>query len=580
MANKTISDLTTAIEVADSDNLLIENDTVTMKASKAVLLQECSKNGHGHEIGEINLLQDTLDSKMDNVVLANVATSGSYADLSDTPNIPTKVSELENDNGYLTAVPSTYVTEEELATELTQKSDIDHIHKYEELTDVPSIPTKVSDLENDNNYATTEYVNSNVEDVNNQIEQNFITTQKNNQVSVAEIIGVAKSYYNVRLKEDGTPLFFYDTLHTPTSDNFNVNDPIYGGAIDCSTYIGLVLRGIPVSKSPYKSLLGENYSDFVDEDIVEDDVNGDSDNDGVDTDAWRGSSLLANTNDYSWAINPFEWSNKVVNSGQPQPVRRASQLAQWMHERGMSIPLDETFSNVEPGDIIFWAKTDSDGNYTQPNRYKHISHVALCISKKEAPTDDPEIPSKYPWKHTMLEVTTISPYVLNRTLEKVKPEEVVMVCRPDLGALSSDSFAGNIQTTWDIEDISELYRPGTYYLTSKVTGGLPDGISNGIYLTLKVERTLTKQGKPYSLIQTLVDTKTNECEYRRTQYCYNHAPNETSWTSWEAIATESYVKEEIANSTKDLQDRIAELEDVVTDLTKRLEALENSNVSE
>lgn len=158
MANKTISDLTTAIEVADSDVLLIEDGTVTMKVSKAVLLQECSKNGHGHEIGEINLLQETLDSKMDDIELANVATSGSYADLSDTPTIPTKVSELQNDNGYLTAVPSTYVTEEELAAELLQKSDIDHIHKYEELTDVPSIPSKVSELENDNNYVQQERI--------------------------------------------------------------------------------------------------------------------------------------------------------------------------------------------------------------------------------------------------------------------------------------------------------------------------------------------------------------------------------------------------------------------------------------
>ena len=141
MANKTISDLTTAIEVADSDNLLIENDTVTMKASKAVLLQECSKNGHGHEIGEINLLQEALDGKMDDIELATVATSGSYSDLTDTPSIPTKVSELQNDNGYLTAVPSTYITEEELAAELAQKSDIDHIHKYEEIIGVPTIPS-------------------------------------------------------------------------------------------------------------------------------------------------------------------------------------------------------------------------------------------------------------------------------------------------------------------------------------------------------------------------------------------------------------------------------------------------------
>lgn len=166
MANKTISDLTTAIEVADSDNLLIENDTVTMKVSKAVLLQECSKNGHGHGINEIDTLQDALDGKMDNIELANVATSGSYADLSDTPKIPTKVSELQNDNGYLTAVPSTYVTEQELAAELVQKSDIDHIHKYEEITGVPTnhvtqtelaeVSRKVTTLEQSNTTLTGE----------------------------------------------------------------------------------------------------------------------------------------------------------------------------------------------------------------------------------------------------------------------------------------------------------------------------------------------------------------------------------------------------------------------------------------
>lgn len=155
MANKTISDLTTAIEVADSDNLLIENDTVTMKVSKAVLLQECSKNGHGHEIGEINLLQDALDGKMDDIELATVATSGSYADLSNTPKIPTKVSELQNDNGYLTAVPSTYVTEEELAAQLELKSDAGHIHSYGQITGVPTIPTKVSELDNDSNFLTS-----------------------------------------------------------------------------------------------------------------------------------------------------------------------------------------------------------------------------------------------------------------------------------------------------------------------------------------------------------------------------------------------------------------------------------------
>ena len=44
-----------------------------------------------------------------------VATSGSYNDLTDKPTIPTRVSELENDSNYITSVPEEYVTETELA---------------------------------------------------------------------------------------------------------------------------------------------------------------------------------------------------------------------------------------------------------------------------------------------------------------------------------------------------------------------------------------------------------------------------------------------------------------------------------
>lgn len=166
MANKTISDLTFSIDSKDSDVLLIEDGSTTMKITKGALLQECSKEGHGHLISDIDTLQEALDDKLDYVILAPVATSGSYADLTDTPAIPTKVSELQNDNKYLVAVPSEYVTEQELAAELAQKSDIDHIHKYEEITGVPSIPSKVSELENDNEYVQ--------QDIINQLEQRIL----------------------------------------------------------------------------------------------------------------------------------------------------------------------------------------------------------------------------------------------------------------------------------------------------------------------------------------------------------------------------------------------------------------------
>lgn len=159
MANKTISDLTFSIDSKDSDVLLIEDGSTTMKITKGALLQECSKEGHGHLISDIDTLQEALDNKLDYVILAPVATSGSYTDLTDTPTIPTKVSELQNDNKYLVAVPSEYVTQDELNPQLQQKSDINHIHKYEEITGVPSIPSKVSELENDNEYVQQSIIN-------------------------------------------------------------------------------------------------------------------------------------------------------------------------------------------------------------------------------------------------------------------------------------------------------------------------------------------------------------------------------------------------------------------------------------
>ena len=80
-----------------------------------------------------------LSGKANSADLATVATTGSYTDLSNTPTIPTKVSELQNDSGY--------VASSSLATVATTGS-------YTDLTNTPTIPTKVSELQNDSGYIT------------------------------------------------------------------------------------------------------------------------------------------------------------------------------------------------------------------------------------------------------------------------------------------------------------------------------------------------------------------------------------------------------------------------------------------
>ena len=92
--------------------------------------------------------------------------SGAYADLTGKPIIPTKVSELTND--------SSFATTSQLNTELNKKANTSHTHVYSDILDAPvsfsgdykdlinkpTIPTKVSDLENDENFATTSQLNS------------------------------------------------------------------------------------------------------------------------------------------------------------------------------------------------------------------------------------------------------------------------------------------------------------------------------------------------------------------------------------------------------------------------------------
>lgn len=63
--------------------------------------------------------------------------SGDYNDLTNSPLIPTKTSQLTNDSGYLNKIPSEYVTDEELASKgyLTEHQDISNLATKKELSD-------------------------------------------------------------------------------------------------------------------------------------------------------------------------------------------------------------------------------------------------------------------------------------------------------------------------------------------------------------------------------------------------------------------------------------------------------------
>ena len=109
--------------------------------------------------------------------------SKNYNDLTNKPNIPTKVSDLTNDSGFIDSIPDEYITETELNKKgyLTKYTETDPIYmtdkpnillktvipnnddfslsglsekSYNNLTDKPAIPSKTSELTNDSSFLT------------------------------------------------------------------------------------------------------------------------------------------------------------------------------------------------------------------------------------------------------------------------------------------------------------------------------------------------------------------------------------------------------------------------------------------
>lgn len=160
--SKKISELTETIEPQDNDVLAIVNgnETKKVKLSSIIAKIKTAFNSvyaaitHTHTKSEIT----------DFPTLSNVATSGSYNDLSDKPStftpsshnhtkseitdfpaIPSKVSELENDSGFLNketdpSVPSHVknITQDNINT-WNGKSDFSG--SYNDLSDKPTIPS-------------------------------------------------------------------------------------------------------------------------------------------------------------------------------------------------------------------------------------------------------------------------------------------------------------------------------------------------------------------------------------------------------------------------------------------------------
>ena len=264
-------DVVDTIEERDlhvAENRAYEGMTVYVKENKKVYRYDGNKwidlsNYYTKEEIEqqINSLQTELDNKLESSDLNN------YAKKSD---IPTKTSELTNDNGFISEIPNEYITETELNEKgyLTEHQDLSNYatkdelfsKDYNDLTNKPTIPslngyatesfvsnaianaqlggdkevdlsgyatkdelnskanitdipTKVSDLTNDNNYISSipdEYITE--EELNNTIEKYYtknevdekIKDNNNNNETIQNLLDIIESLQSQiqKLQED------------------------------------------------------------------------------------------------------------------------------------------------------------------------------------------------------------------------------------------------------------------------------------------------------------------------------------------------------------------------------------------
>ena len=126
--SKNYNDLTNKPEIptVPTDVSSFNNDAGYISSIPAEYITESELNAKGF----LTEHQD-ISGKADKSDLASVATSGSYNDLTNKPDIPSKTSDLTNDSGFITSIPSEYITNNELQqmsegfnAELNKKSDI------------------------------------------------------------------------------------------------------------------------------------------------------------------------------------------------------------------------------------------------------------------------------------------------------------------------------------------------------------------------------------------------------------------------------------------------------------------------
>lgn len=127
---------------------------------------------------------------------------------------------------------------------------------------------------------------------------------------------------------------------------------------DCSTFVGLVLRGRPFSTSRYTN--------------------------------WNTNDSEFDPVTYEWA---FDFRDTKDISSSNGGIRTAAQIAEYLYNNGLMIDdywTTSDYSKLKAGDIIFWDRGSSDNS----SKWHGVSHVGICTGTEII--DEEEFKIKYP----------------------------------------------------------------------------------------------------------------------------------------------------------------------------------------
>lgn len=135
-----------------------------------------------------------------------------------------------------------------------------------------------------------------------------------------------------------------------------VNDSEGRAVMDCSTYMGLVLRGLGYLASPYGTKLAANAT--VDPaDVV------------ASAEWWCEPDVDRQTD--------ARCSDLGMRLGSAYRAITASDICRWLECQGLTWSPGERAPRV--GDLCFFSKQDADGTLHYPQRWRGVSHVGIMV---------------------------------------------------------------------------------------------------------------------------------------------------------------------------------------------------------